>query len=166
MKCCPKFPLAFIIVFAFGAFFYYQYSFTSSAKVNFSDSFYQYKNNSLDIFTPQDVAYNLCFYSGISADSKVFLEKKLKDDLVVLGIDFYGGALESRGVESFLNNFSNFVNLRVGSTLMLKLIHSFNLESLPKCYKITQSKDNAKEYIYLKEFGFYKVVNIKENNKE
>ena len=72
--CCPKLPIAFIIIFAVGAFIYYQYSFTSTAKIDFSkDSFYVVVENGVSLFAPENSRYKIFFYSSFVQEHLDFL---------------------------------------------------------------------------------------------
>lgn len=155
--CCPKLPIAFIIVFAVGAFLYYQYSFTSTAKIDFSkDSFYVVVENGVSLFAPDNSRYKICFYSSFVQEHLEFLEKNV-GAIPLLAVDFY----QQR-------NFStqNIKEIRIASALMLQLIHTFNIKALPQCYVIKQDSKYPMQYRHLKDFGFYKVINFKENVKE
>ena len=159
-KCCPKLPIAFIIVFALGAFFYYQYYFTSTAKIDFTkDSFYTQLGDSVSLFIPESQRYNLCVYNSFLKESEDFLQKNLQNGIPLLAIDFY-----QQGENIFKEK--NFNLIRISSSLMLKLIHGFNLKALPQCFIIKQDTKNPMQYTHLKDFGFYKVINFKTQNKE
>lgn len=160
MKCCPKLPIAFIIVFVFGAFFYYQYSFSSVSKIHFGeDSFYQYKDGMVDVFVPKDLKYQLCFYSSFMDQSQEFLDKNFKPSLKLLAIDFYQqGSYKTKDS----SKKEAFIEVRISSNTMLKLIHSFNLKYLPQCFIIAQSPKDSMQYTHLKDFGLYKIINFRE----
>lgn len=141
-----------------GAFIYYQYSFTSMIKIDFTqDSFYTDTNGSLSLFTPESKHYNLCIYNSFLKEQEDFLQKNLKNEIPLLGIDFY-----QQGQNIFKEK--NFNLVRISSTLMLKLIHGFNIKTLPQCFVIKQDDKNPMQYTHLKDFGFYKVMNFKTNN--
>ncbi|MDE5926331.1 MAG: hypothetical protein K2G68_06445 [Helicobacter sp.] len=161
-KCCPGLPIAFIVVFAIGAFLYYQYAFTSVSKINFNeDSFYQYQENTMSLFEPKSSQYKLCFYTSFTPQSTEFLRKNIQENLILLALDLY-----QQG-ENAKKDVHNLIELRISSALMLKLIHEFDVRTLPQCFLLNQESKNSKLYISLKESGIYKLVNFKENkNKE
>lgn len=159
-KCCPKLPIAFIIVFVVGAFIYYQYSFTSTIKIDFTqDSFYVYAQDGVDLFTPESKRYNLCVYNSFLKEQEVFLQEQLQYGIPLLAIDFY-----QQGQNIFKEK--NFNLIRISSGLMLKLIHGFNITALPQCFIVKQDKENPMQYTHLKDFGFYKFINFNAENKE
>ncbi|EEO25296.1 hypothetical protein [Helicobacter winghamensis] len=159
-KCCPKLPIAFIIVFIVSAFIYYQYSFTSLLKIDFTqDSFYSYTQEGVSLFVPESKRYNLCIYNGFLKEQEAFLQRQLGNGIPLLAIDFY-----QQGQNIFKEK--NFNLIRISSSLMLKLIHGFNLKTLPQCFIIKQDIKNPMQYTHLKDFGFYKVINFKTDNKE
>lgn len=156
-KCCPGLPLAFVVIFVIGAFLYYQYSFTSVSKINFSeDSFYQKQEDSISLFEPQDSQYKLCFYSSFSQNSADFLTKNIQETPILLAIDFYQQNQETQ------KHIPNLVELKISSNLMLKLIHEFDLRVLPQCFLLKRESKDSKLYIHLKENGIYKLMNFKE----
>lgn len=156
-KCCPGLPLAFVVIFVVGAFLYYQYSFTSVSKINFSeDSFYQKQEDSINSFEPQDSQYKLCFYSSFSPNSTDFLTKNIQETPILLAIDFYQQNQETQ------KYIPNLVELKISSNLMLKLIHEFDLRVLPQCFLLKRESKDSKLYIHLKENGIYKLMNFKE----
>ncbi len=159
-KCCPKLPIAFLLVFILGAFFYYQYSFTALSKVDFrEDTFYSYKDGVVDLFAPGALEYQLCFYNSYMPESRTFFGQSFKDNAQkILAIDFY-----QQGKGELAGDFGeNFIEMRIPTNLMLKLIHTFSLKTLPRCFLIKQDKKNNAQYAYLKEFGFYQLINFKE----
>ncbi|WP_299548594.1 hypothetical protein [uncultured Helicobacter sp.] len=159
-KCCPKLPIAFIIVFVVGAFIYYQYSFTSTTKINFTqDTFYTYTQNGVSLFMPESKRYNVCIYNSFLKEQEEFLQKQSENGIPLLAIDFY-----QQGQNIFKEK--NFNLIRVSSSLMLKLIHGFHIKTLPQCFVITQDTKNPMQYTHLKDFGFYKIINFKTENKE
>ncbi|MCI5968968.1 hypothetical protein [Helicobacter sp.] len=154
-KCCPKLPIAFVIVFVVGAFVYYQYTFTSVVKIDFTqDSFYIDTQDGMDLFSPKSERYNICFYNSFLKSQEVFLQKQLQNGIPLLAIDFY-----QRGENLFKEK--NFKLVRISSSFMLKLIHGFNIRTLPQCFIIKQDVKNPMQYTHLKDFGFYKVINFK-----
>ncbi|MDA3967514.1 MULTISPECIES: hypothetical protein [Helicobacter] len=153
-KCCPGFPIAFIIVFAIMIFLYYRYSFLSVSHINFSiDSFYASKNDKLELFIPKDKSYNLCFYSSYIESYKDFLAKNLQSNNAnILAIDFY----------QLANNDDNrIVDLKISTNLMLKLIFEFDIKDMPKCFNIEANADNKMIYKSYKNDGFYKLINFR-----
>ncbi|MBX7490888.1 hypothetical protein [Helicobacter turcicus] len=159
-KCCPKLPIAFFIAFMVGAFVYYQYSFTSTIKINFTqDSFYTYTKEGVSLFMPESQRYNVCIYNSFLKEQEAFLQKQLQNGIPLLAIDFY-----QQGQNIFKEK--NFKLVRISSSLMLKLIHGFNIRALPQCFIMKQDAKNPMEYTHLKDFGFYKVINFKTENKE
>ena len=158
-KCCPGLPLVFVIVFIVGAFLYYQYSFTSTSKINFNeDSFYQKQDDSISLFVPQSSRYKLCFYSSFTPNFIEFLTKNTQES-PTLAIDFYQQGQEMQ------KHIKNLIELKISSTLMLKLIHEFDVKILPQCFIVKQDSKDSKLYTYLIENGIYKLVNFRENEK-
>lgn len=149
-KCCPGFPIAFMIVFIIGAFLYYFYSFKSIAEIDFGkDVFYQTKGEEISLFEPKATKYQLCFYSSYIPKWEETLA--LKQNIPLLALDIYQqGEIQKHSV----------FNLKVSSEILLKLIHNFNLRDLPKCFIIAQDKENSMVYRYLRDDGIYKVLNF------
>ncbi|WP_104722260.1 hypothetical protein [Helicobacter mesocricetorum] len=152
-KCCPGFPIAFIIVFAVGTFLYYQYSFNSISKIYFNqDSFYQEKNGEISLFEPMSEKYQLCFYSSYMPKWKEFLEGKIEQNESILALDMY---------QLGQNDFKEIIDLKVSSGLMLKLIHEFDIRTFPQCFLIKQNQENLMLYERVKNNGIYKLLNFK-----
>lgn len=152
-KCCPGFPIAFIIVFAVGAFLYYQYSFTSISKIHFDqDSFYEEKDGAINLFEPMSKKYQLCFYSSYTPKWKEFLEGKIEQNESILAIDMY---------QLGHNDFKEIIDLKVSSGVMLKLIHEFDIRAFPQCFLIKQNQENLMLYERVKDKGIYKLLNFK-----
>lgn len=157
-KCCPGLPIIFVVIFVISAFLYYQYSFTSVSKINFNeDSFYQKEEDAVNLFIPKFPQYKLCFYSSFTLKSAEFLAQNMQQDIVLLMIDLY-----QQGQNSQINK-QNLIELKISSTLMLKLIHEFDVRALPQCFILKQDRKDSKLYTHLKENGIYKLVNFKEN---
>ncbi|AWI34048.1 hypothetical protein LS72_004325 [Helicobacter apodemus] len=152
-KCCPGFSIAFIIVFAVGAFLYYQYSFTSVSKIYFNqDSFYEEEDGEVNLFEPMSEKYQLCFYSSYMPKWEEFLKSKIKQNESILAIDMY---------QLGQNNSKEIIDLKVSSGVMLKLIHEFDIRMLPQCFLIKQNQENLMLYQRVKNKGIYKLLNFK-----
>ena len=153
-KCCPGFPIAFIIVFAIMIFIYYRYSFLSVSKIDFSvDSFYVSDNKKIDLFIPKDKNYNICFFSSHMESYKEFLSKNLESNKAnILAIDFYQLAN---------NQNDRIIDLKIGTNLMLKLIFEFDIRDMPKCFTIETNAKNKMIYERYKDNGFYKLINFR-----
>ena len=158
-KCCPGFPIAFIVVFVVGAFLYYYYSFSAVAEVDFkNNSFYATNNQKMFLFEPKDKEYKMCFFSSYVPKWQEALElKSKKTKLTVLAVDLY-----QQG-ESYA---SNVINLKVSSEVMLSLVHKFELKAIPRCFIIKQDKENLILYRHLKSSGIYKILNFKQTQGE
>lgn len=155
-KCCPGLPIAFVVIFAVGAFLYYQYSFTSVSKINFNeDSFYQTQEDVMSLFVPQSPQYKICFYSSFAPKSTELLAQNMQENLILLAIDLYQQGQNAQ------ENIPNLVELKISSTLMLKLIHEFDVRVLPQCFILKQDDKDSKLYTHIKENGVYKLVNFK-----
>ena len=141
-----------------GAFIYYQYSFTSTLKIDFTkDAFYVDEQGGLSLFIPDSERYNICMYSGFMRNQGSFFQSQLHDEIPILGIDFFSQ-------EEKIFKEKNFKLVRISSNLMLKLIHGFNIKTLPQCFIVKQDIKNPMQYMHVKDFGFYKVVNLKIGN--
>lgn len=153
-KCCPSFPIAFIIVFALGAFLYYQYSFRAVSKINFKENgfFIQKDDKGIEYFEPKDLEYQLCFYSSHQENWKDFLNQQSKDyQNKILAVDLY---------QSGIIQDNKIVNLKVGSHGLLELINRFEIKKVPICFKIKQNKEKKELYEKPKENGVYKLFNF------
>lgn len=115
----------------------------------------------MSLFEPKSSQYKLCFYTSFTPQSTEFLRKNIQENLILLALDLY-----QQG-ENAKKDVHNLIELRISSALMLKLIHEFDVRTLPQCFLLNQESKNSKLYISLKESGIYKLVNFKENkNKE
>ncbi|CAM2852685.1 hypothetical protein [Helicobacter burdigaliensis] len=153
-KCCPSFPIAFIVIFAIGAFLYYQYSFSSVLKINFKENgFFIQKEKEIEFFEPKELEYHLCFYSSHQENWKEFLiQQSKKYQNKILAIDLYqNGNIQDNKI----------VNLKVSSRGLLNLINGFEIKQVPLCFALKQNKENPYSYEKLKENGIYKLLNFK-----
>ena len=155
-KCCPAFPIAFVIIFAVGAFIYYQYSFSAISKIDFSQfPFYYAKEKEVVLFEPKKKQYQLCFFSSNQERGMDFLkEQQIKNPKEeILAVDLY---------QKDEKQTEGIVFLRIGSKTLLGLIHQFELRDVPQCFFIRQSEESPMLYQRPKEIGIYKLLNFKQ----
>lgn len=154
-KCCPGFPIAFIVVFVVGAFLYYYYSFNAVAEVDFKKtSFYATQQQEMSLFEPKEKQYKMCFFSSYLPQWQEFLETESQSTkTTLLALDLYQQGESEK---------NNVINLKVSSEGMLSLIHKFDIKAIPQCFILTQDKENLILYRYLKSNGIYKLLNFKQ----